>query len=148
MTSLTDRSAGERIYEDDRTWRDRLRACHTSWKEQLPLLVNAYLRHKYPVPHEGLPPEVELTGTIKVLDLYTLAETAEYSVISGQRTAEALIAAGYLPNSPSSPTMAISIKTLELLRSLRLFKASFSTEAFAKLVCHYYYVRVLHMTCT
>ncbi|KAI0350003.1 hypothetical protein OH77DRAFT_1576588 [Trametes cingulata] len=47
---------------------------------------------------------------------------------------------GYLGNAPLNPSLAISFKTLELLRCLKLVKASFSIEAFTKLLCHQYYI--------
>ena len=86
---------------------------------------------------------MDCEGEIKILDLYTLETTARYKIRTAQRTSEALVEAGYIGNSPITPSVAISIKTLELFRSLRLFKASFSVEAFAKLICHYYYVTII-----
>ena len=125
----------------------------------MPLLVAAYLKFEYggfmaqPQQEDAVlaqqrdaeqaPQPPELTGKMRVLDFYTLANEVEYSVRPGERTSEALVASGYLPNSPVSPSIAVSIKTLELLRELRLFKASFSTEAFTKLICHKYLVRFL-----
>ena len=147
------RSSSHRVAYDDRTWRQRLDAAHANWKQQIPLLVAAYLKFEYggdtAQPQqsdtaqrdtEQAPQEPELTGKMRVLDFYTLESEVEYSVRPGERTSEALVGSGYLPNSPVSPSIAISIKTLELLRSLRLFKASFSTEAFTKLICHKYLV--------
>ena len=133
-------STSHRVARDDRTWRQRLSAAHANWKEQMSLLTEAYLAFQHPIEGKEDSRTIELTGTIRVLDFYTLQNEVEYSVRAGQRTSEALVSAGYLPNSPTSPSIAISIKTLELLRSLRLFKASFSTEAFTKLICHSYLV--------
>ncbi|KAF9489129.1 hypothetical protein BDN71DRAFT_1402123, partial [Pleurotus eryngii] len=45
---------------------------------------------------------------------------------------------GYLGMTPITPNLAISLKTLELFRRLRLRKASLSVEAFAKVMCNYY----------
>ncbi|KAI0684178.1 hypothetical protein BC835DRAFT_1409208 [Cytidiella melzeri] len=45
---------------------------------------------------------------------------------------------GFLAKSPSKPTIAISLKTLELLYRLRQRKASYSIEAFTKVLCDYY----------
>ena len=53
---------------------------------------------------------------------------------------EALALAGYLSPTPISPTIAISISTLELYRLLRLHKPSFSIEAYAKVICDLYKV--------
>ncbi|KAH9944949.1 uncharacterized protein BXZ73DRAFT_86554 [Epithele typhae] len=61
-------------------------------------------------------------------------------VSSGQWTVEALALLGYLGNTAIGPSIAISFATLELFRCLKLVKPSFSTEAFAKLVCYKYYM--------
>ena len=121
----------------------------------MPLLVKAYYGWRYPTNRqseaEPLPSddddrqEHELQGQmeISVVDLYTLAPRATVSVAPNQRNAEALVAAGYFGNSPIQPSVAISVKTLELFRTLRLFKASYSAEAFAKVICHQYRVSEL-----
>ncbi|KAJ8463735.1 hypothetical protein ONZ51_g10067 [Trametes cubensis] len=75
---------------------------------------------------------------IKVLDIFDLVTTTTVSLSTSHSVCEALVANGYLGSSPVKPTLAISLRTLELLRCVRLFKPSFSIEAFAKLVCHYY----------
>ncbi|TEB23452.1 hypothetical protein FA13DRAFT_1798085 [Coprinellus micaceus] len=49
-----------------------------------------------------------------------------------------LVEAGYLGNSPEEPTMAISLKALDLYRVLCQRKPSFSFEAFAKVLCDLY----------
>ena len=79
----------------------------------------------------------------RAVDIYTLANTVDIPIHEDQHSAEAMAAAGYLPNTPVNPSIAISFQTLELLRCLRLFKASFSTEAFAKLLCHKYMVCIV-----
>ncbi|KZT70622.1 hypothetical protein DAEQUDRAFT_633977, partial [Daedalea quercina L-15889] len=76
---------------------------------------------------------------IDVFDIYTLRSTAIIPQTSNvESTATMLISAGYLGTSPVKPSLAISLRTLELLRRLRLFKASYSIEGFAKLLCYYY----------
>jgi hypothetical protein len=47
---------------------------------------------------------------------------------------------GYLAKTPTRPNVAVSIKTLELLYRLRQRKASYSIEAFTKVICDYYQV--------
>ena len=120
--------------------------------------MKAYYAWRYPSSRQSnaevQPPgdddrqEHELQGQleISVVDLYTLAASATIPVASNQRNAEALVAAGYLGNSPIQPSVAISLKTLELFRTLRLFKASYSAEAFAKLICHHYCVSEIQPT--
>ena len=69
---------------------------------------------------------------------------------------EALVKNGYLGNTPMTPSLAISLKTLELFRRIRLRKSSFSAEAYAKVLCDLYSVctypsreslSATHMTC-
>ncbi|KAH9850543.1 hypothetical protein C2E23DRAFT_869967 [Lenzites betulinus] len=76
---------------------------------------------------------------IDVINFYTLEQTAVVPMPSNCEThAEALVLGRYLGTVPLQPSLAISLKTLKLLWCIRLFKASFSIESFAKLMCHYY----------
>lgn len=52
---------------------------------------------------------------------------------------------GYLGATPHSPTIAISLSTLELYRRLRLRKPSLSVEAFTKVLCDLYHVRIFYI---
>ncbi|PIL29500.1 hypothetical protein GSI_08308 [Ganoderma sinense ZZ0214-1] len=87
-----------------------------------------------------VPPSATSAFTIDVIDLYTGATSANIPVAGDQTAAEALVMAGYLGTTPVFPSLAVSLKTLELLRVIRLFKASFSIEAFAKMICYMYYI--------
>ncbi|KAL7280958.1 hypothetical protein ACG7TL_005907 [Trametes sanguinea] len=77
---------------------------------------------------------------IEVLDFFTRQHKAYIKRSPDQSTAEALVAHGFLGTTPISPSIAISLETLELMRCIRLFKASFSTEAFTKMLCYRYYL--------
>ncbi|KAH9939342.1 uncharacterized protein BXZ73DRAFT_43852 [Epithele typhae] len=139
---------------DERSWRDRLRTQDENWQRVFPYVKAAYLRWKYGVPRrqeerkraapeEDTPSEEEAPPeqhTIVCVDLYSLRKNVTVEVSSGQWTLEALALAGYLGNTPVGPLLAISFETLELFRCLKLVKASFSTEAFAKLICYKYYM--------
>ena len=124
----------------------------------LPSLTEAFLRWKYPelpttTPTSDTPaastssdtPVVDLDPvsydfSIESVDLYTLTTSIFVPHTSSMTAAEALILQGYLATSPVDPTLAISIKTLELFRRLRCRKASLSVEAFAKVLCDLYAV--------
>lgn len=80
--------------------------------------------------------------TIDVYDIFTTVPTASIPLEAADSPAEALVQSGYLGATPIYPSVAISLTTLELLRCIRLYKASFSIEAYAKLVCYYYGVSV------
>ena len=56
--------------------------------------------------------------------------------------AEALMLQGYIGNTPENPTVALSVRTLQLFRHIRLRKPSFSVEAFAQVLCDLYNVRM------
>lgn len=71
-----------------------------------------------------------------VIDLYTLARVAIIPRDDTTPVAVALVRAGYLGASPNNPSYAVSLRTLELFYTIRLFKPSFSVEAFAKVVTH------------
>ncbi len=108
----------------------------------LPYIFKAYMKWRYgdPSAHdpEVLPTEEEIT----VIDIYSTATKLSFKRFPSHSIAEDLALNGYLATAPLHPELAISFKTLELFRSIRLFKASFSTEAFAKLLCHMYTVRI------
>ena len=81
---------------------------------------------------------------IDVLDVYTLSSTAHISHSSTSASAAAdLVSHGFLGSTPVSPSLAISLKTLELFRRICLRKPSFSIEAFVKVVCNLYNVRLI-----
>ncbi|KAF9493811.1 hypothetical protein BDN71DRAFT_1483328 [Pleurotus eryngii] len=82
---------------------------------------------------------------IYTVDLYTLHDI---TIIHRKPTMEASIALvqnRYLGASPLVPTLAISLKTLELYRRLHLRKPSFSYKAFTKVLCDLY--NVLYRQC-
>ncbi|OSD03883.1 hypothetical protein PYCCODRAFT_1424523, partial [Trametes coccinea BRFM310] len=120
-----------RIYrpKDERTWAHRMQNMDENWRPLIPRLVSAYLRSQYdakpPPDSDPGPPAAPRTCTVP---MPAHCETH----------AEALVLSGYLGTSPLQPSLAISLKTLELFRRLRLFKASFSVEGFTKLLCYYY----------
>ncbi|KAF6763533.1 hypothetical protein DFP72DRAFT_800794 [Ephemerocybe angulata] len=80
----------------------------------------------------------DLKITIETVDLYTLDVEAVIPRRDDQVTVVALAEAGYLGNSPVSPNLAISFKTLDLLKIIRQRRPSFSFEAFAKVLCDLY----------
>lgn len=128
----------------------------------MPSLVAVYLQWKYPpapctAPSErntspsgtSSPTPDEATGIIldiNVIDIYASQQTklrvhrADTSISPSVDLARH----GYIGNSPVNPSYAISIKTLELYRRLRMRKASFSAEAYAKVICDLHSVSLNH----
>ncbi|THU89328.1 hypothetical protein K435DRAFT_821451 [Dendrothele bispora CBS 962.96] len=75
---------------------------------------------------------------IEVFDIYDLSRSALIPRDSDTEASVALVHAGYLGNTPEQPSFAISLHTLELLFTIRLYKASFSIEAFTRVLCYTY----------
>jgi hypothetical protein len=153
--------ARPRVYRDTRTWRQRLERQQSNWKAVLPSLMEAFLKWKYAEPttttsdtfdaNTSAPantdPAVDVDPvsynfSLDCVDLYTLATSIYVPRTSSMTAVEALMIQGYLATSPVDPTLAISIKTLELFRRLRCRKASLSVEAYAKVLCDLYAVRI------
>ena len=86
-------------------------------------------------------PQTSITVTLSVIDIYTLTTSV---TVTRPTTSTSIVSdiarQGYLAVSPSQPGRAVSFKTLELFRRLRLRKASMSIEAFAKVICDFYMV--------
>lgn len=84
---------------------------------------------------------IRLPYHIKTYDIFSLQdEITVYRPANSVSPALDLLEHGYIAKTPGRPEVAVSIKTLELLYRLRQRKASFSIEAFAKVVCDYYMV--------
>ena len=54
----------------------------------------------------------------------------------------ALLCAGYIPPTPINPTVAISIRSLELLRCLMRASSNFSIQSFARLLADFHHASV------
>ncbi|KAI0371593.1 hypothetical protein BV20DRAFT_1035224 [Pilatotrama ljubarskyi] len=113
----TSRSNRFRKYDDKHTWKQRIQHLDAHWNEVMPRLIDAYPVWRYPSPGDS---SKNTTSPSHCDDTLSLAES--------------LVLNGYLSTTPIRPSMAVSLKTLELFRRIRLFKASFSMEAFAKLI--------------
>jgi hypothetical protein len=111
----------------------------------MPNLIESYLIWKYVSSTETPAPATPTTFDfdINILDLYTLKTTAHITQdADSPSVADALMKHGLVGSTPISPTLAVSVRTLELYRQLRKRKLSFSGEAFAKVVCDLYKVSV------
>ena len=111
-----------------------------NWKPRILLLTSAYLSWKYSKATADPPPTPTSEVEINVLDIFSNVTSVQIAIIGNQSFAEALVHAGYLGTTPIFLTLAISLRMLELFRVIRLFNASFSIEAFAKMICYMYYV--------
>ena len=107
-------------------------------------------RHSPSFPHGGRsppphtlrgPPPSNFSFSIELLDIYTLDTSVVVPCSSEELLIQALAKNGYLGNTPMTPSLAISFRTLELFWRIRLRKSSFSVEAFTKVICDMYSVR-------
>ncbi|KAG6848322.1 hypothetical protein H0H93_001199 [Arthromyces matolae] len=142
LRELTTSKWNTRHYVDHRTWKLRRETLEKNWAPLLEPLTDAYLQWRYQQQSSQQPPPSESNPydiTITVLDIYTLS-TVEVIRRSEHSPSVAitLVQAGYLGTAPESPSLAISLKTLELFRVIRLHRPSFSIKAFAKTICYLY----------
>ena len=143
-----------RHQRDERTWTSRVTDLHQNWKPLVEGITDAYLQWRYGdsthastedttispcFDDNAIPPEL-LDVEITVIDVYTLSKSVKLSRTDDQTTVVALAGLGFIGNAPFKPSVAISMKTLELYRLLRRRKASFSVESFVKVICDLYNV--------
>ncbi|KAG1781486.1 hypothetical protein EV702DRAFT_1041995 [Suillus placidus] len=130
-------------------WR-RVTHLQENWGPIIKDLTLAYVTWKYPSespPKDAVvPPSPSLSASpssydfeIECIDLYTLSNTTRIQRNANVKTvSEALVLNGYIGATPQSPSIAISLRTLELYRRIRLQKPLFSAEAFTKVLCDLY----------
>ncbi|THU89589.1 hypothetical protein K435DRAFT_821344 [Dendrothele bispora CBS 962.96] len=130
--------------------RDRLHATQAKWDVLVEPLTDAFISWKYSnaVPSvatsENASDFQDNSGFdfgIEVLDIHNLARSALIKRDEHTEAAVALVQAGFLGNTPEQPSIAISLRTLQLFYDIHLFKASFSIEAFTRVLCHIVYRR-------
>ena len=85
-------------------------------------------------------PSISNLVEITAIDIYTLSTSVKFSCEGDQTTASTLAGLGFIGNAPFHPSVAVSIKTLELYRILRRRKPSFSVEGFVKVISDLYMV--------
>lgn len=136
-------------------WRQRRERQEASWTPLIEDLADAFMlcQYKRPPPpapstpsipsspSSDAPPSDEYFITFITYDIFSLIreQTVVLSPSNASPTID-LMARGWVAKTPERPTVAVSITTLELLHRLRRRKASFSVEAFVKVVCEYYKV--------
>jgi hypothetical protein len=129
---------------DHRSWGQRLERENANWDDIIQPLTAALLQFNMkanPTPaHEDSEPAPNgsFIYSVAVANIYTLVSTVTVASESTPSIPESLMKIGYLATTPVSPSMAISISTLELYRRIRLRQPSFSFQGFAKVICDLY----------
>lgn len=143
-----------RQHKDARTWRHRVESAHANWLPLIPVLVSTYLAWKSSQVGISLEPQQRIptpnlsdySFSIDTVDIFTLSTHATFHRSEDSLSpVQALVSAGFLGNAPHNPSIAISLRTLEHYRLLRLRKPSLSVEAFAKVICDSYSVCISSM---
>ncbi|KAG6884740.1 hypothetical protein C0992_005852 [Termitomyces sp. T32_za158] len=104
-------------------------------------LTDTYLAWKYPDAKTTNDSHfnAEYDYPISVVDIFTLDKRAIiHQAESTKSVSIALVQQGYLGTTPETPSLAMSLRTLELYYRIRRRKPSFSIEAFAKVLCDFY----------
>lgn len=132
----------------------------SNWVPLRDALISAYLSWRYQPPTSSpltpcdtepgqlaLPSTIEDLSeyTLEVLDIFSLKDT--FTVFRKQSSISPAIDfafQGYIVKTPVAPTIAVSTRTLELFHQIRQRKPSISIEAFTKVICDRYLVRVQH----
>ncbi|KAG6819116.1 hypothetical protein H0H93_015313 [Arthromyces matolae] len=131
-----------RYRTDARTWRQRIQRQQRNWEPLMEQLTDAYLAWRYTTA--SLAPETEAASpdydhTLTIIDLYSLeTRITIHRTENSTSLAVDIVRHGYLGTTPSSPSTALSLRTLELYYLIRRRRASFSIEAFAKVLCDLY----------
>ncbi|KAG1873164.1 hypothetical protein F4604DRAFT_1880999 [Suillus subluteus] len=102
-----------------------------------------YVETPSPVPANNCPsiPSDSYSFTIPIIDIFMLqTSTFIHHDVDSLSPAIDLIHAGFLSHVPVSPSVAISLRTLEHFRHLHLRKPSCSVEAYIKVICDSYKV--------
>lgn len=86
-------------------------------------------------------PHKPVQSSVKVYNIWTREKSLTIDRSQDSTSAALdLMRHGYIAKTPTYPEVAVSVTTLVLLFRIRQRKASFSIEAFAKVVCDFYTV--------
>ncbi|KAK7685839.1 hypothetical protein QCA50_011185 [Cerrena zonata] len=127
------------------SWKERRKQEMHGWDPLIDRLADAFLTWKYGTSSSDSTPFPELSHeydySLAVYEIFTLESKVTISRLSSSTSIPVDFAAyGYLTKTPTSPTIAVGFRTLELFHRLRQRQPSLSVEAFTKVICDYYQV--------
>jgi hypothetical protein len=144
---------------EHRTRRDRNERLHQGFRKQMKVLVDAYMDWSYrnrDAGHEdGLAPDPrnissqgessvvlfdvfgkfpsKLLEMIEVIDIRSACRSVTYAMLATDKgIAAALVRQGMIPCAPFAPVYAISIRTLDIFKSLRCRCPYLTVQPFVK----------------
>ena len=108
--------------------------------------AESFTRASDPAPADTVPVASEYDLEVECIDFFNPRDIITVPRTSHQLPTEALVRSGFLGATPDKPTIAVSIETLQLFYDIRRFKASYSVEAFTKMICYKYVVSLSELT--
>ncbi|PSR94368.1 hypothetical protein PHLCEN_2v4453 [Hermanssonia centrifuga] len=143
-----------RWYRNSANWQSRKQRENTAWDALIEPLADRLLEWKKTdsETQQDSPATDERSATpmdsdecyeytVSTYDLFSLQQQLTiFRPATSTSPALDLMAHGYIAKTPTQPDVAVSVGTLQLLYRLRQRKASFSIEAFTKVICDYYSV--------
>ncbi|KAG8703420.1 hypothetical protein FRC09_004173 [Ceratobasidium sp. 395] len=128
-----------------RSWIERNHNASAAWSDQYEELADAYLHYNGllsgndPVIPNNMSDEAASGETqsfvVETVDLFARESNHCFNRQCDEHPNVALVKAGYISPSPTHPTTAISIRTLNLFKLLRRRMPQFSIQAFTKVLC-------------
>ena len=134
------------------TWKERRHQELHSWDPILEKLVDSYLSWEACRSGESHVPSTTEEGTcpytVSVFEIFTM-QTQLVVLRPDDSTSPPIDLArhGFLTKTAVKPTVAVGFRTLELFHRTRLRKPSLSVEAFMRVICDYYKVRLYCTHC-
>lgn len=102
--------------------------------------AESFSRASDPAPADTVPAASEYDLEVECIDFFKPRDSITVPRTSRQLPTEALVRSRFLGATPDKPTITVSIDTLQLFYDIRRFKASYSVEAFTKMICYKYVV--------
>ncbi|PPQ80089.1 hypothetical protein CVT24_006543 [Panaeolus cyanescens] len=136
-------SQKKKKYKDTRSRRDIIERRVHAFRDQLPLMIDAYLDWSLKQGDKGLGNETTPTYdeepeshmTVKKVDTY-ISTTCEIPLYpSLPSVAASFVRQGLIPCAPTAPSLAISVRVLELFRASSMRCPNLSIQAFVKALC-------------
>ena len=128
------------------TWKMRRTAEFQNWDPLMTPLIDAFIDWRYNTPQSpGTHESTDNLYIIRVFDLNMVSNSKmmTYTIARPPNSispAIDFVKHGFLVKTPMLPEVAISLKTLEFYHRVRLQKALYSAEAFAKVICDFYLI--------
>ncbi|KAG2737755.1 hypothetical protein P692DRAFT_20883222 [Suillus brevipes Sb2] len=123
--------------QDKRTRTQRNHHANAAWTQQIPALVEAYLRWRHgPENHcHGADEPSHHTFSVSGVGIMDFSPHLLIQQQDNEVANAALLRHGFLGCSPVQPTVAIRLECLELYHQIRRRQSSFGIQTFTKVLC-------------